>query len=265
MKIGVFQGPAGSVDALAALETAAERAATAGARLLILPELFLTGYNIGAPALRRLAEPMHGPSAARASAIAKRLNIGLLYGYPERGEDGSLYNAALLLGPDGTRRANFRKIHLFGAMEKEAFTPGTDPLVMAEIDGLTIGILICYDVEFPEMVRGLALHGADLVAVPTAQMHPYGFVADMLIRTRAYENQLFVAYANRTGREGNLEYVGHSSIAGPDGSELARAGLGEELIMATLDPELRADWKRLNGFLLDRQPHLYGALVAPAA
>jgi predicted amidohydrolase len=258
MKLTVFQGPIAAGDTLAVLDRAA---AEAGEGLLILPELFLTGYNIGADALRALAEPADGPSAQAAAAIARRHGVALLYGYPERGADGFLYNSALLIARDGRACANYRKLQLFGAMEHAAFTAGDDPCVLAEIDGVKLGILICYDVEFPELVRGLALRGADLVAVPTAQMQPYEFVPRVLIPSRAYENSVFVAYANRCGVEGDLVYTGESCIVGPDGHDLARAGRGEEAIFATLDLAALAKARVLNTYLADRRPALYGALV----
>jgi predicted amidohydrolase len=245
---------------LAALQRAAAEASSQGATLLILPELFLTGYNIGADTVRALAQPADGAASHEAAAIARTHNIALLYGYPER--DGShIYNSALLIDRTGAPRANFRKLHLWGDIDKAVFTPGEDPAIMADIDGVKIGILICYDVEFPELVRGLALGGADLIAVPTAQMQPFEFVSRSLIPTRAYENSVFVAYANHCGTEGHLIYTGESCIAGPDGADLARAGIGESLITADLDPALLATARSLNTFIADRRPDLYGALT----
>jgi predicted amidohydrolase len=249
----------GSVsDFLAVLDNAVR---TADVDLLIFPELFLTGYNIGADRLRALAEPADGESAQAAAAIARANSTALLYGYPERGDDGRIYNSAILIGRDGERLANFRKLHLFGAMESAVFTAGEDTAVMAEIEGIKLGILICYDVEFPEAVRGLALRGADLVAVPTALMRPYEFVPRMLIPTRAYENSVCVAYANRCGVEGDLVYPGESCIAGPDGAVLARAGEGEALIRAALNPAMFTKARAFNSFLSDRRPGLYAALT----
>jgi predicted amidohydrolase len=264
MRIAVFQGPMASGGVAANLErlAGAARAASAeGAGLLVCPEMFLTGYNIGAEAVRLLAEPADGPAAEAAARIAREHGIALLYGYPEAAE-GRVYNSALLLGPDGTRLANHRKTHLFGQDERDAFAPGHGPPAVAELGGLKLGILICYDVEFPENVRLLALQGVDLVAVPTALMQPYAFVARSMVPTRAYENQVFLAYANRCGREGELVYQGLSVVAGPDGSDLARApGEGEALILAELDPGLLAASRQLNPYLEDRRPGLYGALA----
>ena len=266
MRIAVFQGPQAGGDVarnLERLDQVAAEAAAGGARLLICPEMFLTGYAIGPEAVASLAEPVAGPSAARAARIAADRGLALLYGYPERGDDGRIFNAALLVDRDGRRLANHRKTHLFGAIDRDAFSAGEGPPTLAELDGLRLGILICYDVEFPENVRLLAAEGADFVAVPTALMEPYDFVARSLVPTRAYENQVFLAYANRCGQEGELLYHGLSCIVGPDGTDLARAGTGEELLLADLDPALLAASRPHNTYLADRRPELYEALATP--
>jgi predicted amidohydrolase len=132
--------------------------------------------------------------------------------------------------------------------------------VIVELDGWRIGLLICYDIEFPENVRRLALADVDFVAVPTAVMQPYDFVATHMVPTRAFENVVFIAYANRCAVENGLEYVGLSCVAGPDGRDLARAGRGEELVFADLDPGLREQWAPVNTYLKDRIPALYRSL-----
>jgi predicted amidohydrolase len=266
MRIAVFQGPLEGGDVarnLDRLAVAARQAAASGAGLLICPEMFLTGYAIGPAAVAALAEPVDGPSAARAAEIARAAGIALLYGYPERDADGRVYNAALLIDRDGRQLANHRKTHLFGALDRDAFAPGQGPPTVAELDGLKLGILICYDVEFPENVRLLALEGVAMVAVPTANMAPYTFVCRALVPARAYENHLFLAYANRCGREGELGYLGQSCIVAPDGTDLARAGPAEEMILADIDPARIVDWRWHNPYLADRRPELYGGLATP--
>ncbi len=265
MKVAVFQGPAvdqGVDGHLALLAELASKAAKAGARLLVLPEMFLTGYHIGPDAVAERAEPGGGPAAKRAAEIAKDAGIALLYGYPERGEEGRIYNAAILIDRKGRSLANHRKTHLFGDIDRNAFSPGERPATIAELDGVKIGILICYDVEFPENVRILALAGADVVAVPTALMAPYDLIARTMLPTRAYENQLFMIYANRTGSERELDYIGQSCIIAPDGKDLARAGEDETLILADLDPSAFKRSRALNTYLRDRRPELYSALAA---
>ena len=267
MRIAIFQGPAepGPVARnLRLLEERAAEAAGAGADLLICPEMFLSGYNIGAEAAARLAEPADGPAFASAAAIARKTGLALLYGYPERDARGAIYNAVRLIGRDGQGLANYRKCHLFGDLDRAMFRAGTGPFALVDLGGVRVGLLICYDVEFPESGRLLALAGADLVAVPTALMDPFEVVARTVVPARAVENQVFLAYANRCGREGDLRYCGQSCVVGPDGGDLARAGRAEELILADLDLERLAASRRNNTYLADRRPELYGPLAGAA-
>ena len=253
-------GRPGSVaENLKVLDTAAGRAAAAGAGLLIAPEMFLTGYAIGDD-IGRLAEPADGACADAVAELASRHGLAVLYGFPER-DGGTVFNSAQLISADGTRLANYRKTHLFGCFERDHFTPGEQPVVQAELNGLTVGIMICYDVEFPENVRAHALAGTDLLAVPTAQMHPFQFVAESLVPVRAWENQMYVAYVNRVGPEGEFEFVGLSTLAGPDGVARTRAGRGEELVLADVDPAFLAASREANPYLEDRRPGLYGSIA----
>jgi predicted amidohydrolase len=236
----------------------AQAAAEAKADLVIFPEMFLTGYNIG-DAVFSLAEPADGPSAAAVATIARDSGVSILYGYPER-SGSRTYNSALLIHPVRGTIANYRKAHLYGKEEKRLFAPGDD-LVMAEVDGLKVGILICYDIEFPEAVRSLALAGAELIAVPTALIQPFDIVSRTLIPARAFENQVYVAYAGMCGREGNLGYCGLSCIVGPDGKDLARAGSDPALLIADIDPSAITRGRKKNPYLSDRRAELSGRLL----
>ncbi|MGC9473777.1 carbon-nitrogen hydrolase family protein [Streptomyces sp. WG4] len=253
-------GRPGSVaENLKVLDEAAARASAGGAGLLVTSELFLTGYAIGDD-IAVLAEPADGDSADAVAEIAGRHGLAVAYGYPER--DGErVFNSVQLVAADGTRLANYRKTHLFGCFERDHFTPGEQPVVQAELNGLTVGLMICYDVEFPENVRAHALAGTDLLLVPTAQMHPFQFVAESVVPVRAFENQMYVAYVNRVGPEGEFEFVGLSVLAGPDGTSRARAGRSEEMVLADADPAFLAASREANPYLKDRLPGLYGSLV----
>ncbi|WP_234531778.1 carbon-nitrogen hydrolase family protein [Streptomyces shenzhenensis] len=251
--------PGSTAENLKVLDAAAGRAAAAGAALLVAPEMFLTGYAIGDD-IARLAEPAGGDSADAIAGLARRHGLAVAYGYPERDGD-RVHNSAQLISADGTRLVNYRKSHLFGGFEQDHFTAGDQPVVQAELNGLTVGIMICYDVEFPELVRAHALAGTDLLLVPTANMHPFELVAESLVPVRAWENQMYVAYANRVGQEGEFEFFGLSTLAGPDGVARARAGRGEELVLADLDPALLAASREANPYLKDRRPGLYGSLI----
>lgn len=268
MRVAILQGLDAAVDkaeALARLEAAAFDAASQGAGLLVAPEMYLTGYNIGPDAVGQMAEAVDGPSAQAAGRIARSAGIALIYGYPERGADGAVYNAAMVIDADGTLLLNHRKCHLFGALDRDAFSAGQDLAPVVTIGGVKVGVLICYDVEFPESVRRLTLAGADLIAVPTALMQPFDVIAKIVVPARAFENHVFVAYANRSGSEAELTYVGLSCIVAPDGIDLARAGRGEELIIATIDPTVADAARAANPYLADRRPELYGALTREQA
>lgn len=264
LRIALYQGPGRPRDVAGNLETMRTKALEAahlGTRLLVLPELFLSGYNVGDEVFR-LAEPADGPAAQEAAGIARQAGVALVYGYPERAGQ-AVYNAALLLGPQGEALANARKLHLYGADEKRLFRPG-ERFAAAEIDGLRLGLLICYDIEFPEAARALALAGADAIVVPTALFRPHDAVAGRVVPVRAYENQIFVAYANRSGREGELAYCGGSCVVAPDGADLCRAGSEETLLRATIDPPAYAASRRANPYLADRRPELYAAAAGGA-
>ncbi|MFG2192147.1 carbon-nitrogen hydrolase family protein [Streptomyces sp. NPDC048639] len=263
LRTALLQGPGGvpcsTGDSLAALDSAARRAARAGARLLLTSELYLTGYAVG-DALPELAEPADGPGARRVAEIAAAHGLAIAYGYPER-DGGALHNSVQLIGPGGDRLANYRKTHLFGAFETAWFTPGDEPVVQADLDGVRLGLLICYDVEFPETVRAHALAGTELLLVPTALMRPYEIVAHTVLPARAWESQLYIAYANRCGPEGDFDFAGLSCLAAPDGTARARAGSGEDLIHADVDPGFLKASRAENTYLGDRRPGLYGSLV----
>ncbi|MDI6411270.1 carbon-nitrogen hydrolase family protein [Streptomyces albus] len=240
------------------LDDAARRAAARGARLLLTPELSLTGYALADPA--EAAQPADGPGPAAVAAIARRHGVAVVHGYPERGEDGAVHNSVQLIGPEGDLRANYRKTHLYGPYERAHYTAGSNLCVQTELDGLTLGLLVCYDVEFPEAVRAHALAGTDVLLVPTALMRPYDTVATTLVPARAVESQLYVAYANRVGREGEFDFAGLSCLAAPDGTVPARAdGSSSALLLADADlAALRASRER-NPYLADRRPELYPA------
>ncbi|WP_340563142.1 carbon-nitrogen hydrolase family protein [Streptomyces sp. GSL17-111] len=263
LRIALYQGPGGIPapgESLAAFARAAGRAAAAGARLLVTPELSLTGYALG-DAVAAAAEPADGPSAEAVGKIAAEHGLAVHYGYPERDGD-AVYNAVRLVAPDGTPLAGYRKTHLFGAYEKACFRPGpvADAVVQAEIDGVRIGLLTCYDVEFPEPVRAHALAGSELLLVPTALMRPYEIVPRSVVPVRAWENQIYIAYANRHGVEGDFTFAGMSCLAAPDGTVRARAGSGEDLIVADVDTAFLAASRAENTYLADRRPELYTSL-----
>ncbi|MDX9665593.1 carbon-nitrogen hydrolase family protein [Pseudomonas sp. P5_152] len=261
MRVALYQCPPLPLDVAANLHRLQQLATEAkGADLLVVPEMFLTGYNIGVDAVNVLAQVCNGEAAQQIAQIARTSGVAILYGYPERAEDGQIYNAVQLIDAQGERLCNYRKTHLFGDLDHSMFSAGEDDFPLVELNGWKLGFLICYDLEFPENARRLALAGAELILVPTANMIPFDFIADVTVRARAYENQCYVAYANYCGSEEQIHYCGQSSIAAPDGSRIAQAGLDEALIVGTLDRQLMLDSRAANRYFLDRRPALYDAL-----
>lgn len=238
-------------------EMAAE-AKAAGADLLMLPEMYLSGYNIGLENARKWAVDAAGLAPAR--EIARAQGMALVFGYPER-VGGDVANAAVLIGPDGEILLNYRKSHLYGGLDRDMFKALGDAFPLVSWRGLKIGLLICYDIEFPEPARRLALAGADVILVPTAQMEPYAQVARYVIPARAYENQVYLAYANHSGADDGLQYIGLSSICGPDGAVLAAAGREAEMIYAVVDPVHQAAVRKADPLFADRRPELYGPIA----
>lgn len=264
MRIALYQCPPLPLDPEANLERLRQQAAEAarrGARLLVTPEMFLSGYSIGLEAVSALAQPRDGDWAGRIAAIAREQGIALLYGYPERDAGGALFNSVQLIDAGGQRLGNYRKTHLFGELDRGMFSAGDDHFPLVELEGWKLGMLICYDVEFPENVRRLALAGADAVLVPTANMEPFDFVCDVLVRARAFENQCYLAYANYCGAEGEIRYCGLSSVSAPDGSLAAVCGREETLAFADLRRDLLERSRASITYLDDRRSELYGPLA----
>ena len=235
---------------LARIETAAHEAARAGATLLVTPELGITSYG-GGEDIVALGEPADGAIAASLSEIARETGVALVAGFAEKAGD-AVYNSAIYTDGSGKPSA-YRKSHLYGDYERSLFTPEKPSTCLFEHCGMTLGMLICYDVEFPENVRRLAQAGAEMILVPTAT--PMGasgtFIAEKMIPVRAFENQIFIAYVNNIGRDGDFDYAGRSVIAAPDGTALATAGLSEQLLTVDIESELYARSRSENTYLRD--------------
>lgn len=226
-------GPPDAAENLHRLEPACADAARQGARVLVTPEMFTTGYALDPGDLRRLAEDPGGPTESAVAGIARRHGIAIAYGHPERAPGGGAYNAATLIDADGAVLGRHRKAHLFGDFDRKRFRANPEPPTAFRDTG--VGMLICYDVEFPEAVRCLAAEGARLVLVPTANMTGYEDVPRIMIPARARDNGCGVVYANYCGADSAFTYGGLSVICGPGGEVFAQAStVNEELIIADI-------------------------------
>ncbi|MBP0615019.1 nitrilase-related carbon-nitrogen hydrolase [Jiella mangrovi] len=227
-----------------------EAAAGAGAELVVLPELAVTGYGAEAAIRDTAAEAQ--PALEKWQKTANDVGIAVCLGLAVRTPTG-LGNAAAFLAP-GLAPVVYEKRMLYGDYEKQLFVPGSVPSPIVEIGGLRCGLLICFDVEFPELCRDLARRGGQAILVPTALPKSQGarFIAEQLVPVRAFENQLFIVYADHCGADARFAYQGQSVIAAPDGSALARAGESDPtLICATLDPANYAASRNQNPYLAE--------------
>ena len=158
----------------------------------------------------------------------------MAFGFPEQ-LGGKIYNSMAVIDQEGSLIDVYRKIQLFGKSETTLFERG-DKFSVCKLNGATLGLGICYDIEFPEFGRRLAQQEVDIAVVPTANMDPYWEVPTTLVRARALENRMAVVYANQCGEDESARYTGMSCIVGSDGHDLVRAGISSEaFIVADVD------------------------------
>jgi len=245
--------------------TALDAAAAAGAQVVVLPELAASGYVFrDADEARALAEPADGPTLAGWAQRAATQGLVIAGGFAELGADGALYNSAALIDPDGVR-AVYRKVHLWDR-EKLVFTPGEEPPPVLDTLHGRIGLIVCYDLEFPEWTRAVALRGAELLCVPTnwpREQRPAGERPMEVLRAMvtASTNRMAIAVCDRCGPERGVEWVAGTSIAGVDGWLLAGPPPAAEPALLLADVDLAAARDKAlgprNDVHADRRPALY--------
>jgi 5-aminopentanamidase len=252
---------------LRSIDRAMERAAGQGATLAVFPECSVSGYVYQSlDEAMEVAESIPGPVTDHLVEASARHSLYAVVGMLERvGEQ--CYNTAVLVGPAGLQ-AVYRKTHTLCLGVDRFTTPGNIPFTVCQIPGARLGILICYDLRFPEAARVLALQGAQIIAVPTNWPVTSTIQPDLFTRTRAAENRVFVLAANRVGEERGAGFLGRSQIVGPGGDVLAEGGrTRQELLVLDIDPS-EADSKRMVvrpgehefDFFGDRRPELYDSL-----
>lgn len=246
----------GPEEQLHRLEQALNQLSQKACRLLVLPEMWLCGFSF--PELRTLA--VKTPYAiAQWQDWCRRTSMVLVGSMPEvEGED--LFNTSYVVDADGELAGRYRKSHLFSPNgEHLRFAAGRE-LVVCNTRAGRLGILICYDLRFPEVCRRLALDGAQVLCVsalwPSVRIHHW----DLLLRARALENQVFVLGCNGCGADGELHYGGSSAIVRPTGECLASASEKEGLIFAEIDLREIESFRRAIPCWNDRREHLYGDL-----
>ncbi len=244
-------------------------ACSRGARIVLFPECCLTGYCFESrdEALATALAP-DAPALHHVAKLAQDANCYVVVGYAKRTPDGKLYNACTLYGPEG-ERLTYHKTHLPSLGLDKVVEPGDGPYRLTEVEGVRVALNICYDVSFPEAARVLALQGADLILLPTNWPPGAELLPVHVVPTRALENNIYYAAANRVGTERGFRFIGQSIICAPDGTVLAMAGTSEETILyAPIDPQkarckrlVRVPGKHEIDRFADRRPDLYGPLL----
>jgi predicted amidohydrolase len=261
MKVGYYQFKPVFGEVARNLDRVTRALSQVRCDLLVLPELFASGYQfVSKDEVRDLAEPVPGgPTTARLCEIARARRMHLVAGVPER--DGSRhYNSAVVVGPGGVLGC-YRKTHLFFE-ETKFFTPGDSGFQVWNIGVAKIGVMVCFDWFYPEAARTLALKGADIICHPSNLVLPH--CPDSMV-TRCLENRVFSITANRIGSERRggkrmLTYIGKSEVVTPRGRILKRAPeKREQMGIVEIDPKDARDkaLNRYNDLLRDRRPKFY--------
>jgi predicted amidohydrolase len=267
MRVGFYQFSPVFGDVSANLKKVSAALSGMEADLIVLPELFNTGYQfVSEGEARELAEPIPGgETCATLMDLAHERRTYIVAGLAECDKD-DVYNSSLLVGPEGYI-GKYRKLHLFYE-EKRWFRPGQEPPPVFDVGGVRLGLMICFDWIFPETARMLSLQGADVLCHPANLVFTLCHQA-MLIR--CIENRVYAITCNRTGQDARkpdetLTYTGGSQIVDPRGKLLVRASAeSDESQVVEIHPERsrNKDFNEYNNIVRDRRVDIYEMLSRP--
>ncbi|SHK90177.1 carbon-nitrogen hydrolase family protein [Halomonas caseinilytica] len=223
--------------------------------LIVFPETHLTGFAEEGHTTDR-ALSLNGPEIARLIETSREQDCALALGLLER--DGEqVFNTSILITPEDGVALRYRKTHLWPD-ERDLVTPGNQ-LGCTKWRDYTIGLMICYDLEFPEVARSMTQLGADLLIVTNGNMDPYGPVHTRAAQARAQDNQCFLAMTNRCGEGAGFTFAGGSALIAPDGALLFQAGRDRDITALSLDYQHLVDARRYYDYLSDRRIGLEGS------
>ncbi|GIN20685.1 MAG TPA: carbon-nitrogen hydrolase family protein [Bacillus bacterium] len=226
------------------------------ADLIVFPELFLTGYSVGDD-LDRMAETEEGQGMTEIKKLCVEHGLYAVISFPEKGESGQFYISSALIDNNGDVLGIYRKTHLFDK-EKVHFTPGSEFKVIETPIG-KMGLMICFDVEFPEIARSLKLQGADFIVIVNANMYPYELHHHLFSRVRAMENEIPVIICNRLGVEGDLEFCGDSMVIDATGNILLE--MKQAVGVRTVDMPIEQQLDPKMSYTANRRAELYSKLA----
>ncbi len=248
-----FNVKQGDVDAnLAYVREALFRAAGKGANLAVLPEMWSSGFDYRN--LNELALRTEG-IVDELLELARKLKLVIVGSMPE--PNGEKVFNTIYLVDNGKLAGVYRKMHLFSLLGEDRAFSGGDSWLLAETTIGKVGVIICYDLRFPELSRRLAVEGAQIICVPAQWPKPRQEHWRTLLRARAIENQLFVVSCNACGQIGKLDFFGMSMVINPKGEVMAEAGEDQCEISAGLDMQELADWRAQIPCFNDRKPECY--------
>ena len=243
----------GDVDAnLDYVRAALKRAADQGAQLAVLPEMWSSGFAY--KNLNELAMRTEG-IVEELLVLSGQLKLVICGSMPEPNGD-KVFNTASVMD-NGRLAGVYRKLHLFSLLGEDKAFSGGNQWLLADTSLGKLGVIICYDLRFPELTRRLALEGAQIICVPAQWPKPRQEHWRTLLRARAIENQLYLVSANACGQVGKLDFFGMSMIINPKGEVLAEAGEDEREIVAELDMQVMDDWRAQIPCFNDRKPECY--------
>jgi predicted amidohydrolase len=230
-------------------------AAQNGARVVVLPEMWKSGYDFGN--LGEHAETVDGSTAAFLREQAKRHGIYLIGGSFTQQEKGKVYNTSLTFAPNGELVNQYSKLHLIGLMQEDKYLSAGDQYHTFLLDDTLASVIICYDLRFPELIRTYAVEGASILFVPAqwpVQREEHWLA---LLRARAIENQMYVVGTNVVGHNENDRFGGKSIIYDPWGEAVATADDQQQILYGEIDVTVVDKIRRDIPVFQDRVPHLY--------
>ena len=233
-----------------------EEAAKQGADVLVLPETWNTGF-FPKEGLQDLCDRDGSRTQAVIGALAAQYGVNIVAGSISNLRHGKVYNTAMVFDRAGKCAASYDKTHLFTPLgEDRYYTPGSS-LCRFTLDGVNCGLITCYDIRFPEFARSLALQGLDMLFV-VAQWPALRIAhLDTLTKARAIENQIFLCCCNGCGAANETVFGGHSAVIDPWGQELAKAGEGEQILVADADLSQLQNIRASIHVFRDRREELY--------
>jgi predicted amidohydrolase len=232
-----------------------EEAALQQTDILVLPEMWTTAYEL--ENITKICDQEGMPTLDIISKKAKESSINIISGSFASLENGKVYNTAYAFDRKGNNIAKYQKIHLFKLMEEHKYMNAGEKHCVFEMDGVKCGIIICYDLRFPELTRKMALEGVQLLFVPAQWPAARLDHWTTLLKARAIENQMFVAAVNRAGEQLNDEFMGGSMLINPLGEIIAQSDYKEQIITAEIDLSMIKAVKAKMDILGDRVPHTY--------